>query len=75
MTQESSPPESPRPSWMCGRATLTMVVSRTTMSWAARMTNRNTEGVLSRVLRRPGGPAAGPPAGRDAGATVTEEGI
>ena len=75
MTQDNSPPESPSPSWMCGRATLTMVVSKTTISWAARMTNRNTEGVLNRVFKRPGGPAAGPPAGVGRDATVSEEGI
>jgi hypothetical protein len=40
--------EKPRLSWMWGRATLTMVVSRTTIIWAARITKRNTEGWLSR---------------------------
>ena len=50
---------------MWGRATLTMVVSKTTMSWAARMTNRNTEGLVNRDFRRPGGPEAGPPAGAE----------
>ena len=54
-TQESPPPEKWRPSWMWGRATLTMVVSRTTMSWAVRMTKRNTDG-----LAEHGGGATGP---------------
>ncbi len=35
--------EKPRPRWMWGRATLTMVVSSTTMSWAVRITNKETE--------------------------------
>ena len=29
---------------MLGRATFTMVASSTTMSWAVRMTKRNTDG-------------------------------
>jgi hypothetical protein len=52
-----------------------MVVSKTTMSWAARMTNRNTEGLVSRDFRRPGRPEAGPPTGATGEATVSEEGI
>jgi len=60
---------------MWGRATLTMVVSRTTINWEVKMTNRNTEGLLSRLFRRPGGPEAGPPTGAARGATMTEEGI
>jgi hypothetical protein len=46
---------------MWGRATLTMVVSRTTMSWAVRMTNRNTDGRDRRRPRacEPGFPARG----------------
>src|ERR1700733_6716203 len=39
---------------MWGSATLTMVVSRTTMSWEVRMTKRNTEGLLKRPRRVPG---------------------
>ena len=61
-------PERPRPSWMCGRATLTMVVSRTTMSWAVRMTNRNTVGLVSRRRREPDRPGFGS-VGRFDGAT------
>ena len=41
---------------MWGRATLTMVASRTTMSWAVRITSRNTEGLASRRRTRPGPP-------------------
>ena len=53
---------------MWGRATLTMVASRTTMSWAVRITNRNTEGLASRRRTEPGPPADVRPAvsGRDA---------
>jgi hypothetical protein len=52
-TQESPPLERWSPLWMWGRATFTTVVSSTTMSWAVRMTKRNTEG----RWRRPEGPA------------------
>jgi hypothetical protein len=34
--------EKPSASWMCGSATFTIVVSSTTISWAARMTNRKS---------------------------------
>lgn len=44
MTHDKPVPEKARPLWMWGRATFTMVVSRTTMSWAVRMMKRNTEG-------------------------------
>ena len=47
---------------MWGRATLTMVASRTTMSWAVRITSRNTEGLASDAGRP--GAAGGRPAGR-----------
>ncbi len=36
---------------MCGRATLTIVASRTTMSWAVRITNRNTVGLAEPPAR------------------------
>ena len=51
-------PEKPRPRWMCGNATLTIVLSSTTMSWDVRMTNRNRDGL---ARRRPkfGEPPAG----------------
>ena len=39
---------------MWGSATLTMVVSSTTMSWEVRMTKRNTEGLLKRPRGVPG---------------------
>ena len=42
---------------MWGRATLTMVVSRTTMSWAVRMTKRNTEGLAEQAPETSGRPA------------------
>src|SRR5262249_54093004 len=35
-------PEKPSAVWMCGRATLTMVASSTTISWAVAMTSRAT---------------------------------
>ena len=44
-----------------GRATLTMVVSRTTIIWAVRITKRKTEGWLSRCRSVPGGLAGGGP--------------
>ena len=41
LTTHSRPvPEKPSAVWMCGRATLTMVASSTTMSWAVAMTAR-----------------------------------
>ena len=40
---------------MCGRATFTIVVSSTTMSWAVRMTNRSSEGSAEVAPKRPGG--------------------
>ena len=43
-------PEKPSAVWICGRATLTMVASRTTMSWAVAMTAR------ARPSRRGGAP-------------------
>ena len=48
-------PEKPRPRWMCGRATLTIVASSTTISWAVRITKRKTEGW---PRRRRSGPAS-----------------
>src|SRR5580700_9096496 len=44
---------------MFGRATFTMVASSTTMSWAVRMTKRNTEGWARRPRRVPGWPSEG----------------
>ena len=44
---------------MWGRATLTMVVSRTTIIWAVRMTKRKTEGWLRRCRSVPGWSAGG----------------
>ena len=41
---------------MWGRATLTIVVSRTTMSWEVRITKRKTVGLVSRLRRVPGRP-------------------
>ena len=53
-TQERPLPEKWRPSSMCGRATLTIVASKTTMSWAVRITKRKTVGWASRRRREPG---------------------
>ena len=39
---------------MWGRATLTIVVSKTTMSWAVRITKRKTVGLASRRRTGPG---------------------
>ena len=51
-------PEKPSAVWMCGRATLTMVASSTTISWAVAMT------ASARPSRRwPPAAAAAPPAG------------
>ena len=50
--------------WMWGRATLTMVVSSTTISWAVRMTNRNRAAI---------GAAPGASAGRGAARAVERE--
>ena len=44
---------------MFGRATFTMVASSTTMSWAVRMTKRNTEGWPRSPRRVPGRPSEG----------------
>ena len=51
-TQESAPFENPRPRWMWGSATLTIVVSSTTIIWAARMTRRKIEGRASTLRSR-----------------------
>jgi hypothetical protein len=60
---------------MWGRATLTIVVSRTTMSWEVRTTKRNTEGLASRRRRDPGPLGEMEPAvsGRDS--TSEDEGM
>src|SRR5579862_8034533 len=51
MTHESDEAEKPRPRWMWGRATFTIVVSSTTMSWAVRITKRKTAGFWRRRER------------------------
>ena len=48
-TQDKLLLENPNASRMCGRATFTIVVSSTTISWAARITNRNSLGPAGRV--------------------------
>ena len=49
-THDRSLLENPNASWMWGSATFTIVVSSTTISWAARMTNRKSrDGAAGRV--------------------------
>ena len=58
-------PEKPSAVWMCGRATLTMVASSTTMSCAAAMT------ASARPSRRVGAPELGVAVAFDAAALLT----
>ena len=55
-TQDRPLAEKPSPCWMWGRATFTMVVSSTTISWAVRMTKRSTDG-LREMAPEPAGAA------------------
>ena len=58
-------PEKPSDRWMCGRATLTIVTSSTTMSCAVAMTARASPS------RRVGSPELGVTAAGDAAAVLT----
>jgi hypothetical protein len=60
---------------MWGRATLTMVVSRTTMSWEVKITKRNTVGILSRRRLRSDQPGFGLAAGAGRDPRMAREGI
>ena len=50
-THDRSLLENPNASWMWGSATLTMVVSSTTISWAARITKRKSGDPVARAAR------------------------
>src|SRR5580692_2844403 len=60
---------------MCGRATFTMVVSSTTISWAVRMTKRSREGFPRWRRSVPGGPPEGVVTAWGCGALRRLEGI
>jgi hypothetical protein len=60
---------------MCGSATLTIVVSRTTINWAVRITKRNTVGWLSRPRIRLDQPGFDPVSGAGRVPRMASEGI